>query len=562
MPDQSYDNLQNRIAQLESRVKELEKELKQAGQGKISSKEQNEQAVQGSKDSSWDALQFGEKWLNNIGIALLLIGIVFLFKYSIDQGWLIPEVRSAVGLISGMLLLGFGLRMDESLNPFRQMMMGAGIAAFYITGFATFQLFTFMPSTIVWVFMISVTILSFLLSVQQDEAVLAVIGTIGALGTPFMLYSGDGDIVGLMVYFAMIIGPASVLYIRKDWQSLLWSIAVGGMLVLAAAVIPNLVNTDDITSFERWMMFGGILVWMLASWLVPVFKVMEYSRLSKVDEVPGSSGEDIGSSIHLMALGVPVIGVLLSAGVWEWTMNQAGMASVVMAVLGGGGLYPLFKNQKLAGLASTHAFLGLVLATAGLFLILEGNVLFAVLVVELIALRYLAYETGDKKISVGSHLLFGITVWWLINRLQFGGEAVHLLNLSTLTGLTLILAGGLWIPQYLRRKDSQNIYQVVSHLLLLYWLYQKLISFENGQAWISVVWGLYAILLIVLGLMRFGKHVRMAGLLTMLAVVIKLFLVDLAQLQAIWRILLFMGFGSVLLIVGYLIQSKFLETDR
>jgi len=41
-------------------------------------------------------------------------------------------------------------------------------------------------------------------------------------------------------------------------------------------------------------------------------------------------------------------------------------------------------------------------------------------------------------------------------------------------------------------------------------------------------------------------------------VVVKLFLVDLAQLQAIWRILLFMGFGSVLLLVGYLIQSKFL----
>ncbi len=103
---------------------------------------------------------------------------------------------------------------------------------------------------------------------------------------------------------------------------------------------------------------------------------------------------------------------------------------------------------------------------------------------------------------------------------------------------------------------------MLSHLLLLYWLYQKLIPFENGQAWISLVWGLYAILLIVLGLVRFGKQVRMAGLLTMLVVVVKLFLVDLAQLQAIWRILLFMGFGSVLLLVGYLIQSKFLEKSR
>lgn len=558
MPDQTYDNLKSRIERLESRVKELEKELSETAQDKTSPDQQEAQPVQESKDSSWDALQLGEKWLNNIGIALLLIGIVFLFKYSIDQGWLIPEVRSAVGLIAGVLLLGIGLRMDQSLNPFRQILMGGGIAAFYITGFATFQLFAFMPATIVWVFMISVTILSFSLSLQQDEAVLAVVGTLGALGTPFMLYSGDGEVVGLMFYFAMIIAPASVLYVRKEWQSLLWSIAVGGMLVLAVAIITNMVSTDNNSFLEHWMMLGGIIVWILASWLVPVFKQVRGPRGLQIHETPDDSGNTVVSAVHVMALGVPVVGVLLSVGVWEWTMNEAGIVSMCMAVLSGGGFYPFLKQQKLPGLASTHAFLGLVLATAGLFMILEGNVLFAVLVVELIALRYLAYRTGDKKISVASHMLFGVTVWWLINQLQYNKEADYLLSLSTLSGLTLILAGGLWIPQYLRRRDSQNIYQVLSHLLLLYWLYQKLVSFENGQAWISLSWGAYAIILLVLGLLRFGKQVRMVGLLTMLVVVVKLFLVDLAQLQAIWRILLFMGFGSVLLLVGYLIQSKFL----
>jgi uncharacterized membrane protein len=558
MPDQHYDKLQDRIERLEGRVKELENELNQKGQGKVSSKQQRAAPAQSSEDSSWDALQLGEKWLNNIGIALLLIGIVFLFKYSIDQGWLIPQVRSAVGLIAGLLLLGSGLRMDESLKPFRQMVMGGGIAAFYITGFATFQLFSFMPATVVWGFMISVTILSFWLSLQQDEAVLAVVGTLGALGTPFMLYSGDGAIVALMLYFAMIIAPASVLYIRKEWHSLLWSIAAGGMLVLAAAIITTLVSTDNITIFERWMMLGGIIVWMTAGWLVPVFKEIGDRQLSEVPNVPQSFDEGTGSSIHTLALGVPVIGVLLSVGVWEWTMNEAGIASIVMAVLGGGGLYRFFKHQKLPALASTHAFLGLVLVTAGFFLILEGNVLFAVLVVELMSLRYLAHYSADKKVSVASHLLFGVTAWWLINRIETTSD---ILTLSSLPELTLILAGGLWIPEYLQKKNSRNIYQLLSHLLLLYWVYQKLISYENGQAWISLVWGIYAIALIILGLLRFGKQLRLVGLATIFVVIIKLFLVDLAQLQAIWRILLFMGFGSVLLLVGYLIQTKFAENS-
>lgn len=555
MSDQNYDELQNRIERLERRVDDLENELEHTSKGKVQSKTQ-EVLSDKSKDGDrrWDTLQLGEQWLNNIGIALLLIGIIFLFKYSIDQGWLIPEVRSAVGLIAGFLLLGFGLKMDEAMSPFKQIVMGGGIAAFYITGFATFQLFSFMPVTVVWGFMLSITLLSFWLSLRQDEAVLAVVGTLGALGTPFMLYSGEGEIIGLVLYVVLVLGPTSILYVKKEWQSLLWSLAVGGMLVLAVTVITNIISGNEPISFERWFLFGGIIFWIMVSWLVPVIKELVDRR----ETVVKNTEKAVSSTIHIMVLGVPVIGVLLSIGVWQWTMNQAGIASLVMAILCGGFL-PLLKSQKLINLASTHNFLGLVLVTAGLFMILEGDVLFAVFVVELIALRFLADQTGDKKISVASHILYGLTTWWLINRLRFGDVAAHVIELSALPELILILAGGLWIPQYLTRKDSKNIYQLLSHLMFLYWLYQKLVPLQNGQAWISLTWGIYAIILIVLGLLRFGKRARLIGLATIFVVIIKLFLVDLAQLQAIWRILLFMGFGSLLLIIGYLIQSKLLE---
>jgi uncharacterized membrane protein len=42
---------------------------------------------------------------------------------------------------------------------------------------------------------------------------------------------------------------------------------------------------------------------------------------------------------------------------------------------------------------------------------------------------------------------------------------------------------------------------------------------------------------------------------TLFLVVAKLFWVDLAQLQALWRILLFIGFGGVLMLLGYYLQS-------
>ena len=42
-----------------------------------------------------------EYWLNKIGIGLVLFGVAFLFKFSVDQGWLTPLVRLGFGVALG-----------------------------------------------------------------------------------------------------------------------------------------------------------------------------------------------------------------------------------------------------------------------------------------------------------------------------------------------------------------------------------------------------------------------------------------------------------------------------
>jgi uncharacterized membrane protein len=48
---------------------------------------------------------------------------------------------------------------------------------------------------------------------------------------------------------------------------------------------------------------------------------------------------------------------------------------------------------------------------------------------------------------------------------------------------------------------------------------------------------------------------RQVALGTLLLVVAKLFLIDLAELETIWRVLLFMGFGAVFLVLSYYFQK-------
>jgi uncharacterized membrane protein len=579
MTDQNKEELQERIERLERKVQRLEKRLTESRHG-AGSKASVSPAGEARKESatsremadeyehSWPAenVQLGEQWLNRIGIGLLLFGVAFLFKYTIDQGWLIPPVRSAIGLGIGITLFASGLQMARDKKPLKQILLGGGIAVFYITGFATFQLYTFVPDIIIWLFMLVVTLLALSLSLQQDEAVLSVVGTLGALGTPFMLYTGDGSVISLMLYTALILVTAAGIYLQKGWKTLLWGYVIGGITVMGVAIVNTVYISEDDAMAKLWVMQGGLLLWMGASWLLPVVRTVLSKRNPHRWTVPsmlladGTIDENInykpGTDLHLMVFLVPLIGLIFTIGLWEFSMTEAGLSAMVLAVVGGFLFWPL-KTVEIVKLSSTHGFLGLVMLTIGFVLLWEGNFLFAVLTTEAVALRYISFQTGDHKISLSSHFLFLLVVLWLFNMFGFSEEAGALMvDVEFVTQLGTIAAVGLLAPRWLRNLDIRQIYQLTAHLLFLVWLYQEFSGLENGQAWISMAWGAYAIILLLMGFLRFGKRMRLTGMATIFVVVGKLFLVDLSQLEAIWRILLFIGFGITFLILGYYWQTR------
>lgn len=572
MAKQNKEKLQERIKQLEMRVSVLEKELEgRSGADKAGEKDGNRVAAGRGNNSghhrNWqlDNIQMGEEWLNRIGVGLLLIGVAFLFKYSIDQGWLIPPVRSAIGLGVGMVLFGSGLGMRGKAGTMRQVLLGGGIATFYLTAFATFQLYAFMPQTVVWAFMVAVTLLSLSLSLKQDEAVLSVVGTLGALGTPFMLYSGEGSVMALVLYLVLVLSGASAIYMQKGWRMLLWSIAAGS-IVLAVGIVNTTLAVEDTAAAEQWTLQGGVMAWMITAWLLPVGRELiigrnprwwQRSQASEPETTAGQLGAPRpASDIHLLSFLVPLFVLVLSLGIWDVSMQQAGAGAFMLATLAALVYWPL-KNARVNGLASTHAMAGLVMLTIGLFLVLEGNVLFVILMAETAALRYVAYHTKDEKASVSSHLLFGIVIFWMFNLFRYGEVSdSFLMNMEALSQLTVMGIGGLLIPRWLEQADKKNIYRIACHIAFMIWIYQKGVVLDNGQAWITLAWGAYAVLLLLLGFIRYGRMARLAGMATIFIVVGKLFLVDLAKLQAISRILLFMGFGTVFLIIGYYWQFK------
>jgi uncharacterized membrane protein len=58
-----------------------------------------------------------------------------------------------------------------------------------------------------------------------------------------------------------------------------------------------------------------------------------------------------------------------------------------------------------------------------------------------------------------------------------------------------------------------------------------------------------------MGLRLDHTQIIRAGMATLFLVVAKLFLVDLSEVEAVWRILLFLGFGGLFLILSYYLQA-------
>jgi uncharacterized membrane protein len=555
---------QRRIDELEQRVKKLEQLLasgkQQSGPAKKKIPDDNHSERDPQVHSNLNQEKskkyipeipriLRENWLYWLGVGMLLLGVVFLFRYSIEQGWLIPEIRSTFGLLTGGLMLYLGFK-SSSGNAIRQFLIGGGIGVFYITGFATFQLYDFISYSVVFGFMVAVTVLSFSISIQQNSAILSLIGILGGLATPFLLYRGDGSLVMLMIYTAIILTGAASIYRFKKWYSLLWSQAIGGGIVLLVACVVNILDVSSPPDFHRVLLQSASLYLALLVWILPIGIYMK--------EVQERNGKQAGNRSHLEVLSAisPLALLLFSGLIWETSAASLGYASLGFSVILAG--FSFFLNQEnFKRLATVHIVSSAVLFTLALVLLLDGRVLLVVIVLEAMALRFVVSKQKLASFSWSSHLLFVIGWMLLVNYLSNPNSGdPALIHIPALSELFVITITGLLAPIYLDNKNEQFLYRMTAHLGVLAWLAKELWMVEHSQIWISVAWGIYSIAVLIAGF-RIGSNViRTAGMATILVVVAKLFFVDLSQTSALLRIPLFMGFGTIFLMIGYYLQKQ------
>lgn len=161
------------------------------------------------------------QWLLRVGILLLVIGIGFFLKYSIDKQ-LISEVgRVGLAAMTGLLMLIGGTRLlGGKYQVMGQGLMGGGIATLYFSVFAAANFYHLMPMEAAFAVMIAVTAAAGWISVRFKSVLVAVLGVLGGYGTPVMLSTGEINFLGLYGYLLVLAGGVLWMCSRKQWPLL------------------------------------------------------------------------------------------------------------------------------------------------------------------------------------------------------------------------------------------------------------------------------------------------------------------------------------------------------
>lgn len=161
------------------------------------------------------------QWLLRVGIVILVVGIGFFVKYSIDKELITPFGRVAMAAIAGLALLITGTRLLKGrYRIMGQGLMGGGIATLYFSVYAAEHLHNLIETTPAFALMACVTALAGFIAVRFNSMLVAILGIIGGYGTPVMLPTEVVNFPGLFGYMLVLgIGILGLCYWR-NWPLL------------------------------------------------------------------------------------------------------------------------------------------------------------------------------------------------------------------------------------------------------------------------------------------------------------------------------------------------------
>jgi uncharacterized membrane protein len=171
--------------------------------------------------SSTMETQFGLTILNRLGFITLVLAASFGFKWAVDNDWIGPAGRVAIGVLAGLVALGVADFMwRKGQRTFAQGVTALGVAVLYLSIYAAAAYYKLIPFPVAYVCMLSVTVLACALALRYESVAIAALGLAGGYLTPLLLNTGENRPLSLFFYVALLNLGALALVRSRHWRLL------------------------------------------------------------------------------------------------------------------------------------------------------------------------------------------------------------------------------------------------------------------------------------------------------------------------------------------------------
>jgi uncharacterized membrane protein len=601
----------------------------------------------------------GGRWLLYIGMATILIGASYFVKLAIDNEWITPAMRIAVGSVAGLLLIVAGPQFSKrGYALYGQILAGGGVAILYICVFAAFNYYVLIGATPAFVLMIGITAAAAVLADREQSQGLALMAVGGGFFTPFLVSSGRDAQVALFGYDAMLVAGTMWLARRRNWPALnavSFALTLFSLTAWAGSYYrPDKWRTTGafLTVFvgmfiyirhesRRWGTPAARLVAHLLILAPVLYHLVSLAILSDhgtVFLVYLVLATAAGLWVNAKAEAAPLRLVLWFAvmlPLFVWTVDHRAWPALATCVVATA-VYAMHLAAQAVivqreGRLSDPDVILLYVSAVGLYLGFEASledrwiavlplvalviggwnaagaaalrrrfppvwVHFAVLAATFGAIAVARQFDGPAK-PVGWAVLATGLLWlglvessrWLrvcgavlifvaiaqLVRLLFSPAPVwQVVLLNPLALASLFVAGLLFaLSRVYRRPATPGIPArefraaliVVANLLALAVITAEIRSFWSAQSpgrsgylalqlMTSLAWAVYAVALIVFGIRRRYAPVRYLAMVVLAVTILKVFLLDLSELEQGYRVLSAIGLGVLLLLASFLYQ--------
>jgi uncharacterized membrane protein len=510
----------------------------------------SDQQERASERSSAE-LAVGQKWFLGIGVLILVIGVGFFLKYAFDQEWIGPAVQISLGFICGLGLLACGnICHRRNLRGLDVGVVAVGLGTLYLSSYSATQVHHLLPGSLTLVLILVTTAVGASLARLWNSQGLAILTFLGGYLAPLLFASGQIDPWLFLGYLLILTLGSQILAYAQDWRHLY---AGGAALTwLALAVWSSRDYRKEL--FQETFLFTQILF--------AAYSLMPFLRAASIKEPKRS---------FLLAVVNGLLCSWYSAFLLDYQKLPEAIVSLSYAIVTLG-LALLLWRQLTPGLYSSW-----LIAQAVVFLLvfwaqtLSDDWVTVFWSAELVALYWVAAKSHDRALLFGTFLI-GLAVVFQ----HFGSALVFFFEpsigqtftagivgrwsagLSVVTGLLLVS----WLDHVSRVEGTprrlSHAFEALGVLSLFGFANVELYRFTTQfmrsieVAGISVLWSLFAIGLMLVGVWTRRKAYRLSAIVLLIVTVLKVLAYDTAEVSTPYRILSCLVLGAMLVAVSFL----------